>query len=107
MRSVDIGKADCKKVLALLDACLSNELTAESAEGCSILHPAVSPRQLSRYSPDLSLVSSRLTLEDNLAVSQPLPKALPFLTKQPGPEIFPTKSSLVNERFDTGIQDKR
>ena len=82
MRSVDIGKADCKKVLALLDACLSNELTAESAEGCSTLHPAVSPRQLSRYSPGLfSLVSSRLTLEDNLAVGQPLPKALPFLTK--------------------------
>ena len=30
MRSVDIGNADCKKALALLDAYLSNELTAES-----------------------------------------------------------------------------
>ena len=31
MRSVDIGDADCKKALALLDAYLSNELTAETA----------------------------------------------------------------------------
>lgn len=30
MRSVDIGNADCKKALALLDAYLSNELTAET-----------------------------------------------------------------------------
>ena len=30
MRSVHIGNADCKKALALLDAYLSNELTAES-----------------------------------------------------------------------------
>ena len=31
MRLVDIGNADCKKALALLDAYLSNELTTESA----------------------------------------------------------------------------
>jgi len=30
MRSVHIGNADCKKALALLDAYLSNELTAET-----------------------------------------------------------------------------
>jgi len=30
MRSVDIGNADCKKAQALLDAYLSNELTAET-----------------------------------------------------------------------------
>ena len=30
MLSVDIGNADCKKAMALLDAYLSNELTAES-----------------------------------------------------------------------------
>ncbi len=30
MRSVDIGNADCKKALALLDAYLSNEPTAET-----------------------------------------------------------------------------
>lgn len=32
MRSVDIGNADCKKALALLDAYLSNELAAETTE---------------------------------------------------------------------------
>jgi anti-sigma factor (TIGR02949 family) len=31
MRSVDIGNANCKKPLALLDPYLSNELTAETA----------------------------------------------------------------------------
>ena len=31
MRLVDIGNADCKKALALLDAYLSNELITESA----------------------------------------------------------------------------
>jgi len=31
MRLVDIGNADCKKTLALLDPYLSNELTTESA----------------------------------------------------------------------------
>jgi anti-sigma factor (TIGR02949 family) len=30
MRFVDVGNADCKKALALLDAYLSNELTAET-----------------------------------------------------------------------------
>lgn len=30
MRSVDTGNADCKKAQALLDAYLSNELTAET-----------------------------------------------------------------------------
>ena len=30
MRSVDIGNADCKRALALLDTYLSNELTAET-----------------------------------------------------------------------------
>ena len=31
MRAVDIGNADCKKALALLDAYLSGEVTTESA----------------------------------------------------------------------------